>query len=672
MEFFVLKDLLIILIIAIAILLVGHRLHLPPIVGFLLTGILAGPHGFALIGKTGDVEMLAEIGIILLLFGIGMEFSIKKLIKIKRLFLYGGALQVGVTILLTFIVVLVSGLLWRQALFLGCLLCMSSTAIVMSILDEKSESATPYGKVSIAILIFQDMVAIPMILLLPLLQADDSTSSSTVGLLLPLLKGVVIVAFVFISAQRFVPRLLLLVARTKNKELFLLTMIALCFGVAWFTASLGLSLSIGAFLAGLVISESEYSNEAITNIFPFQALFISVFFISIGMLVDMHFVWQHKFVIIGLAAVVLAIKVLGGMLTTGLLNLPLRTMILISFALCQIGEFSFVLAKTGVNYSLWSGFEYQLFLAVALLTMGFSPLLINIAPAFSTWLTDLTFIKKYSTQRATKSSTLTDSKAVLEKHVIIVGFGVSGRNLARSCKHAGIPYIILEINPDIVKQQKIQGEPIQFGDATNLAILEHAHLAQAKALAVLVNDTWAAGRIVKIARRNNPALYIIARARYMHDITAMSTLGADEAIPDEFGTSIEIFSRVLRQYHIPNEDILNLISDIRADGYELLRNQKPISTKLSEIKLNLEHISISSFRIHSNSTLAGKMLCQSELRSHHGLTVLLIKRGQQIISNLAPETILMPEDILIVIGETINTKQTADIFGNMEQLIPVT
>lgn len=662
MELSLIKDLLIILGFSILVLLLGYRLRIPPVVGFILTGVLAGPHGLGLVGESGDVDTLAQMGIVLLLFGIGMEFSRKRLVQIKRLFLLGGTLQVGLTIALSFFVALAIGRPWGEAVFLGFLLSMSSTAVVLGILDQKGETASPHGRLSISILIFQDMVAIPMILLTPLLGQAHDGSGANVSLLWPLAKGLAILAFVFICAQRFVPRVLFLVARTRNKELFLLSVLTLCFGVAWLTSSLGLSLTIGAFLAGLVISESEFSNEAVSNIFPFQALFISFFFVSVGMLLNLDFVFSHPWMLLGLAAAIMGAKILTAGLTTFLLGLPIRTAVLVGISLCQIGEFSFVLAKTGIPYGLGSDYYYQIFLASSLLTLLISPILINLSPRIACWISAVLPIPEKL--RTGLRNQMADEKHVLNQHVIIVGFGISGRNLARSCKLATIPYAILEMNPETVKEQKGKGEPIHFGDATHLSVLEHLRLHDAKALAVLVNDPIAARRIVKIARQANPSLYIIVRARYVHEMPLMTKLGADEAIPDEFGTSVEVFSRVLRQYHVPDEEINGLIADLRADGYEMLRNHHLDSTKLSDIKLDLSTIEIGSFRLHHNSPLVGKVLSDSQLRSNHSLSVLLIRRQEGVVANPPPTTKFLENDIVVVVGEKMHLKKSSELFGH--------
>ncbi|WP_068469561.1 cation:proton antiporter [Candidatus Protochlamydia phocaeensis] len=668
MELFLFKDILIIFAISIVVLLIGYRLHIPPVVGFLITGLLAGPHGLGLVGESGDVEMLAQIGIVLLLFGIGMEFSIKKLVQIKRLFLLGGSLQVGLTVLFSFLIAKAVGRPFGEAVFLGFLLSMSSTAIVLRLLEQKGESSSPHGRLSISVLIFQDMVAIPMILFTPIL-GGGGKQEFDISLFWQLITGLIILLTVFISAQRLVPRLLFLVARTRNKELFLLSVFTLCFGVAWLTSSMGLSLTIGAFLAGLIISESEYSNEAISNIFPFQALFISFFFVSIGMLLDLRFVIQQPFTIIMLAIGIICLKAFAAALTTLILGMPIRTAVMAGIALSQIGEFSFVLAKTGIPYGLGTEYEYQLFLAASLLTLAVSPVLINASPRLANLICRLPLPERLLTGLQNNQG---ESKDSLQNHILIIGFGISGKNLARSSKLAGIPYAILEMNPDTVREQKRNGEPIHFGDASHLSVLEHLNVQEAKAIAVLVNDPIAARQIVKIAREANPSIYIIVRTRYVQEMALMNKLGADEAIPDEFGSSVEIFSRVLRQYHVPDEEINKLISDIRADGYELLRNQNPVSTKLSEIKLNLSNVEIASFRLHASSPLVGKPLSESQLRQNFGMTVLLIRRDNSVLSNPGPSIKFCANDIVVVVGEKVSLKQAGGLFGQLEQAAPIT
>lgn len=645
MEIFVFKDLLIIFALSIFILLVGHRLSIPPVVGFLLTGMLAGPHGLGLIEKIGDVDTLAQIGIVLLLFGIGMEFSVKKLLEIKRLLMIGGTLQVALTTLIGFAIGQLLGFTWQEALLIGFLLSMSSTAVVIRLLEQKGEISSPQGRTSVSILIFQDMVAIPMLLFIPMLTEEATALHESTAWFLA--KGLMTLITVFWCAEKLVPKLLHVVARTRCRELFLLSVLTLCFSVAWLTSSLGLSLTIGAFLAGLIISESEYSNEAISDIFPFQALFVSFFFVSIGMLLDLNFVLHQPFSILLIAFAIILIKTICAGVATLILGMPIRTAILVGIALCQIGEFSFVLAETGTNFHLLSDHEYQLFLAASLLTISLSPLLINYSSKLAYLASLLPLPNKI--RAGTYSQNQTQIK--LENHIIIVGFGVGGKNLAKSSKMAKIPYVILEMNPDTVREQKKLGEPIFFGDATHPHILEHAQIHNAKAVAILVNDPIAAKHMVSNARKANSSVYIIVRTRYVQETKLMANLGADEAIPDEFGSSIEVFSRVLKQYHIPDDEIYSLIEGLCSEGYGLLRQQRQTNSHLSEIKLQLSDVEINAFRLKSSSSLVGKSIQESQFRQSYGASILLIKRNSETIPNPSSDTRLQENDVVVIVGK---------------------
>lgn len=661
MEFALFEELLIILGLSIAVLLIGDRLRVPPVVCLLLTGVLSGPHGFGLVTDIVDVDHIAEMGIILLLFGIGMEFSFKKLVQIRRQFLLGGSLQVGLTIILGAFLGYIIGRPWREAFFLGFLLSMSSTAIVLRTLEQQGETSSPHGRLSISILIFQDLIAIPMILFTPLLSTNGDRPAFDTSSLWPVAKGLVSLVIVFFAAQRLVPRFLLLVARTRNKELFLLSVLALCFGVAWFTSHIGLSLTMGAFLTGLIISESEYSSEAISHIFPFQALFISVFFISIGMLLDTKFVLQQPLLILMLALLILFLKTFTGGISTVLLGMPIRTAVLVGAALSQIGEFSFVLAKTGVEHGLGSDYHYQLFLSVSLLTLALSPSFMFFSTKIADWISSLPFPQKFQNGYRPLAK---ENPHNFKDHIIILGFGLSGKNLARSSKLAGIPYVILEMNPDTVKEQKKLGEPIFFGDATHMHVLEQINIQEAKAMAVLVNDPLAAKRIVQIARKANPFLYIIVRARFVPEMELFIKLGANEVIPDEFGTSLEVFSHVLKRYYVPHDEIQKFINTIRSDGYEKLKDQN-LSSQLSEMKLNLTDIKINACRIFPDSVLVGKTLFDSQLRKSYGVTVLLIRRGNQMIPNPLSDTVLEMEDIVVYFGEERSSRELKMLFGTI-------
>jgi monovalent cation:H+ antiporter-2, CPA2 family len=454
-----LNEIVIIFGLSIAIFFICHQVRLPALVGFLITGTLAGPHGFRLIGAVHEVEILAEIGVVLLLFTIGIEFSLQNLLQIKRAVLLGGSLQVAFTIGTVFLLLKQRGWVSNEAVFIGFLISLSSTAIVLKLMQERGEMESPQGRMALAILIFQDIAVVPMILFTPLLAG----ASGEIGKSLLLLagKGIGVLIFVYISTKWLVPTFLYQIARTRSRELFLLSIVAICFAVALLTSFMGLSLALGAFLAGLIISESEYSHQALGNILPFRDVFTSLFFVSIGMLLDIKPIMENPGQILLLVITVIALKTILCGLAIGILGYPLRTMIIGGLTLSQIAEFSFVLSKAGLSYNLLDQQTYQTFLAVSIISMVASPFLIMLAPRLAdkvmTWP-----LPERIKAGITASSNLPDKIAGehLEDHLIIVGFGINGRNVARSAKVTGIPYIVIEMNAETIKNEQLKGQPI--------------------------------------------------------------------------------------------------------------------------------------------------------------------------------------------------------------------
>ncbi|MCX7766621.1 MAG: cation:proton antiporter, partial [Candidatus Sumerlaeia bacterium] len=420
----ILNEIVIILGLAVVVLLISHYLRLPTIVGLLITGVLAGPHGLGLVYSVNEVENVAAIGVILLLFTIGIELSIGNLLQLRKSFLLGGSMQVLLTILVVSLIARQAGLPANKAVFIGFLISLSSSAIVLKILQDKAEIDSPHGRTSLAISIFQDVAIVPMMLLTPLLAGTVAEYKG--GFLLTFLKGLVIIVIVIFSANILVPRILHQVVRTKSRELFLLTIVVICFVVAWSTASAGLSLALGAFLAGLIISESRYSHHVLGNVIPFRDVFTSIFFISIGMLLDTKFLLNNAGLIILCVLGVLIIKTLLIGLVTALLMLPLRVVLLVGIALSQVGEFSFVLARIGYQYDLITEEIYQLFLAVTIVTMALTPFMMSLATPIINLALNLPLPHRL------KRGLLLDSRLggdrqqpELKDHLIIVGFGVN-------------------------------------------------------------------------------------------------------------------------------------------------------------------------------------------------------------------------------------------------------
>ncbi|MDI3540167.1 MAG: monovalent cation:H+ antiporter-2, family [Methanolobus sp.] len=650
MDLTLFTDIEIIFGLSIFILLLFHRLRLSPVLGFLVTGMVAGPHVLGIIRDVEQVEILAEIGIILLLFTIGVEMSIKELWDIKRFVLLGGGLQVVITSVLVYYISFALGYSSSTALFLGFLVSLSSTAIVLKLLQEKGEMYTPYGKISLGILIFQDIVIVPMILLTPILAGVPSTSGDSATSFI--IKGLGIMLFVIVSARWIMPSLLFQIVKTRNRELFLVTIIFVVFGTAWLTSNTGLSLALGAFLAGLIISESEYSHQAIGNMMPFKDVFMSFFFVSIGMLMDVSFFLENIVILLALAAVVIFLKSAASGLVTFLLGYPLRTTLITGMALSQVGEFSFVLSSFGREYGLLDERLYQSFLAVSIVTMAATPFVMTSSHRISHSILKRTNNRILINGLSSRNTEPDKTDEEMHDHLIIIGYGFNGKTVSNAAKTAGIPYVIIETNPETVRHERQHGEKIHYGDATHETVLDSANIKSARVLVVGISDFIATRTIIDVAKRMNPDIYIIARTRYMNEIKALSGMGADEIIPEEYETSVEIFSRLLKKYLVPEEEIYRFTREIRANGYSMLRQHSMEGNEnIFNLKDELPGVEVTSVKLRDDCSFHGSTLTELNLRKRYGITVLAIKRGEEIITSPTGDTQLLSADTCIVLGK---------------------
>lgn len=642
-----LNDILVIFLLSIVVVFICTRFHIPAVVGFLLTGVIAGPHGLKFVHAVREVNTLAEIGVILLVFTTGIEFSFRNLLRIKKAALLGGFLQVFLTALTIFLIARSLGQSRNLSIFLGLLLCHTSTVIMLKLLSMRNEVDSPHGRTSLGISLFQDISCVPMMLAVPLLAGATAKGAIGSSLLLLGAKGVGIISLVFIGAVWIVPWVLYQIVRTRSYELFLLAIVTVCFAVTWLTSNAGLSLALGAFLAGLVISECEYSQQALGNVLPFRDVFASFFFISVGMLLDLRFVFVQPLFIVCITLSILTVKALIAALVALLIGLPLRSAIFTGVLLCQVGEFSFILAQTGIPYHLLDPNTYQLLLSVVVLTMVIAPFSMILVPHMVRFAAHLPLPHKMKGTDIVKDP---DTAARKKDHLIIVGFGINGRNLARACRASGIPYTVLEMNAETVKKEKARGEPIFYGDATQETVLNHVGVKEARVMTVAISDPEGSRRITQSAHNLNPNLYIIARTRYIQEMAALYKLGANDVIPEELETSVEMFVRVLRKYLIPNEDIARFVAEIRSGNYEMLRDIAPEAMPFSTLQLSLSDIEISVLRLSGLSPFSNKTLAETELRKRYGVTVLAIRQGSLLIPNPDGNTSLQAGDILVMMG----------------------
>jgi CPA2 family monovalent cation:H+ antiporter-2 len=650
MNLTLLTDILIILGLSLVVITLFHRIKLPVILGFLLTGILAGPHGLALIKGAHEVEVLAEIGVVLLLFTIGIEFSLKSLLRIARSVFLGGALQVGLTILAVFLIARAVGQGSREAIFIGFLVSLSSTAMVLKLLQDRAEVDGPHGQTSLAVLVFQDLAIVPMMLLTPFLAF---TEGDVIGPLLGLLgKGAGIVLLAVLGARFAVPWLLDRVTRTRSREVFVLTVVLLGAGAAWLSYAAGLSLALGAFIAGLVISESEYSAHALGEVLPFKDLFISFFFVSIGMLLDASLLAREPALVAGATLLVIGLKTTMAALVVIVLGFPLRTAVLVGLALSQVGEFSFILSKVGLDVGLLAGEQHQLFLAICVVTMALTPFLISWGPAVASWAGALPLPKGILQARGRAATISPEEGEETTDHLIVVGYGINGHNLARTARVAGIPYHVVELNPQLAREAQRSHEPVIFGDATKPEVLEHAGVERARVLVTAISDPSATRGIINLARRMNPGLFILTRTRYVGEVEELYRLGANHVIPEEFETSVEILARVLRTYLIPRYEIERFVAEVRSGGYEMLRSLPTSGQPLPDLHFDLPETEVATVRISGSSFLVDRTLAQAGLREEFGITLLALRRGQDTVANPPPDTQFLEGDLLIVFGRT--------------------
>ena len=639
-----LRELVIVLTATIAIVFVFQKLRLPNIVGFLLTGVIIGPHGFQLIQSVDEVETLAEIGVVLLLFTIGLEFSLETILSVQRRVVWAGFLQVVLTTLVVLAVARLLGASVEVGLFYGFLVSLSSTAIVLRIYHDRGEINSLQGRLASGLLLFQDLCVVPMVLLLPVLAGSGQDSIFLIVWVLA--KSLITLVAIVWTARKLLPRLLHQVALLRNREIFVLFVVLVCFGTAWLTSESGLSLALGALVAGLVISESELSHQIVADILPLRDCFSGIFFISIGMLLNLGLLSQDFRIALLELLLMIGIKSMVLFAVFWWLYRSIRLGVVLGLGLAQIGEFSFVLAKAGINYKLLSPADGQIFLAASILSMMATPFLIQWAHAWAFGFEGL--FKDIGFNRSTSGGA--NETASATGHVIVVGYGLNGQNLARVLKEVSIPYRVLEMDPDLVRSAKAGGEPISFGDGTRPELLQQVGIDKARVLVVAISDPAATARLVSQARRLRTDLYIIVRTRYVAEIDHLYRLGANQVIPEEFETSVEIFARVLQEYHIPRNVISLQVDLIRREHYGTLRGIRLQGKRLDALSQFLVGTTSDIFSIVEASPAVGKSLEEITLPLRSGVSVIAVVRDGKSYPNVGNDFKLAVGDMLVLLG----------------------
>jgi CPA2 family monovalent cation:H+ antiporter-2 len=635
-EINVFKDILIVLAFAIPIIYLFNKLNLPSIIGFIVTGVLIGPNFLKIITDSEGINQFAEIGVALLLFTIGIEISFNNFIKNFKEILIMGGLQVILTIFAGFIFGITIGFNVQQSIFLGFLVTQSSTAIILKMLNDRDEIETPQGKIATGILVFQDLMILPMMLLIPILSV--SGDSSFLDAIYRLLFSFVLIIIIFIIARFLMPHILYLLIQIQMRDVFIIGIIVLSLGTAFITQYFGLSFAIGAFIAGLIISETDYTHQVIGDIVPFKEVFTSFFFISFGMLLNLQLILAEPMKIILLTLAIIISKMIIIALIILFQRYPLRIASLTGLYLSQIGEFSFVLLLKGKEAHIFSDNFSNYFVSLSLFTMFISPLLLQISPYITSKIPHL------------EKAKIEDYIERLKNHVIIIGYGLNGKNVAKVLKEANIPYVIIEANPKSVLHAKKEGEKIINGDATKKEVLEHMHIKSAKVVVVAISDSMATRIIVRLVKELNPDVFLIVRTRYVKDVDDLVKLGADEVIPEEFETSIQILSRVLKRFHIPNSVILAQANTLRTESYGLFRDVRFTEHAFDQINQILAQGTIDTILINEKHPAVNKTLKEIDLRAKTNATVISIIRDNQFIPNPSGEFQIKVGDLMVLFG----------------------
>ncbi len=636
-----LPSVLVLLATAVLVVVVFRRLKQPPLLGYLIVGVIIGPHAFGWVSDTQQVRDLAEIGVVFLMFSIGLEFSLSKLRTMRRTVLGLGCAQVTITLLVVMGTCLLLGLSWQGALVLGGALAMSSTAILAKLLAERYELNTEHGRQIIGILLFQDIAVVPLLIVIPALAAPAGDMAASIGW--ALLKAAAVLTVLLFVGQRVMRSWFHVVARAKSSELFVLNVLLVTLGVAYLTERAGLSLALGAFVAGVLISETEYRHQVEEDIKPFRDVLLGLFFVTIGMLLDARVALQNIWVLVILVALVVAktfvifgIARLFGTAT----GVALRT----GLALGACGEFGFVLLANANNAQLISPQFLQPVLAAMVLSMLAAPFIIQRSEAIVRRLNANDWM-----QRAMQIHNIAVQSMAAVEHVLICGYGRSGQNLARFLEQEKIAVIALDIDPQRIREAVAAGESVVFGDAARREVLTAAGLMRARALVVSYADTASALRILALAQELRPGLPVIVRTVDDTDIDKLKAAGAAEVVSEIMEGSLMLASTTLMLIGTPLNRVLRRIRETREQRYHLFRGFFRGVTDDRDDDENALQPRLHSVMITQGAAAIGKTFAALDLGELH-VEVSSVRRRNVRTVEPGPDTIVETGDVVVILG----------------------
>jgi monovalent cation:H+ antiporter-2, CPA2 family len=650
-----LDELAIIAALAVLVTVILSRLKLPTVAGLLAAGALLGPFGLGLVRSVHAIEVLAEIGVVLLLFSIGLEFSLSRIRDIFSQVALGGLLQVGLTTAVTAGVFVALGRSVGTGVFYGFVFTLSSTAIVLRALSERNELNAPHGRFIVGTLIFQDLCVVPMVLIVPMLGSSGAGSAAALSIGLAMGKAALVVTGTIVVARYIVPRALSVVDASRSREVFLLAILALCIGTAWLTSLAGLSLALGAFLGGMVVADTEYSHRAMGDILPLRDAFVSIFFVSLGMLFDARTVLREPWTVALLLFGFLVAKGLLATISAMAMRFPARVAWLAGVGLAQFGEFGFVIARIAQPIGILTPNEVSALLAAGIISMFVTPLLTRVAPHIRAGERLLAPLERLLGLRSIDEAD--DGHSKLDGHVVIVGYGIAGRFTAKTLARTGTPYVVLELNADNVRLGKRDGLPVFYGDATSEEALGHAHIEKARLLVLLINDPRAAERVVDTVKRLRPDVPILMRTHFLAERSRLMTLGARDVVAEEVEGAVEVIARMLRTIETPRNIIDEQIHLVRSETQTTERTLTVPRPAMGEVS-GLAGMKIETVVIPAASAAIGSSPLSMRLRSTTGALVVGIRRDGILRENPDPSIAFEENDVVFLAG-TVEAMQHA-------------
>jgi monovalent cation:H+ antiporter-2, CPA2 family len=627
---------------------VANRLRQPVLLGYLISGMVVGPAGLGWVGKTGDIQVLAEVGVALLLFALGVEFSLADLLRLKGVALGGGSLQILATILLGGGLAYATG--WVEtiptAIFLGAALSLSSTAVVLKSLIERNEVQTAFGQIMLALLIVQDLSLGVMLAILPALSQPQGTIA--VAVLTALLKALLFIGGAIVVGKWFIPRLIQLIVQTTSSELFLLGILVLCLGIAILTHSLGLGVAMGAFVAGLMISNIDYADHALDRVLPMRDVFATLFFASMGLLIDPKFLLANASTLFGLVTIAMLGKALIVTLIVLLFRYPLKTAMTVGLGINQIGEFSFVLAGVAKSQGLFSSQLYGLTVGTTVATLILAPFMLKLTPVLIHQLEQNTWLNRWL--RLEPEPQLFGAEAELRNHIVVAGYGRVGQTLVRMLYFQGHAILVIDNNEASLSTLRQQGIPYLFGDASSQIVLEKANLKQAKAMAIALPDPMATRLTVNRVLSLAPDLDITVRAHVNQEIESLYQLGAKEVVQPEFEAALEMGAHMLLKLGDLPQIVQQTVNRYRSGRYRDILPARTDYWGWTDLETMISGLDHHWYHLAATSAIVGQTLAESNIRRTTGVTIMAIKRDHQTVRYPTGEMRLVAEDRLLVVG----------------------